>query len=73
LGDTPPFIRSSKTVIAASGFTYVFWLPAAAIAQPSKQPAKNKFCKLWEIIKHLPQINFCERKNVSNKSYEGEQ
>ena len=23
-GDTPPIIRSSKTVIAASGFTYVF-------------------------------------------------
>jgi len=24
LGDTPPIISSSKTVIAASGFTYVF-------------------------------------------------
>ena len=24
LGDTPPIIRSSKTVIAASGFTYVY-------------------------------------------------
>jgi hypothetical protein len=23
-GDTPPIIRSSKTIIAASGFTYVF-------------------------------------------------
>jgi hypothetical protein len=28
LGNTPPIIRSSKTVIAASGFTYIFgcWL-----------------------------------------------
>jgi len=30
LGDTPPIIRSSKTVIAASGFTYVY-IPEAAI------------------------------------------
>jgi hypothetical protein len=32
-GETPPIIRSSKTVIAASGFTYVSWLPAAAMAE----------------------------------------
>jgi hypothetical protein len=24
VGDTPPIIRSSKTVISASGFTFVF-------------------------------------------------
>jgi hypothetical protein len=36
-GDTPPIIRSSKTIIAASGFTYFFWLPvAAAMAQASQ-------------------------------------
>jgi hypothetical protein len=31
-GNSPPIIKSSKTVIAASGFTYIFWLPAAAMA-----------------------------------------
>jgi len=33
-GDTPPIIRSSKTVIAASGFYICFWLPAAAMDKP---------------------------------------
>jgi len=34
-GDTPPIIRSSKTVIAAYCFTYIrFWYPAAAMAEP---------------------------------------
>jgi hypothetical protein len=32
-GDTPPIIRSSKTVIAASGFYIRFCLPAAAMAK----------------------------------------
>jgi len=33
-----------------------------------------RFVKLWEIIKHLPQIQFHQRKsNYSNKSYEGAQ
>ena len=35
--DTPPIIRSSKTVIAASDFTYVFGYRAAAMAQPSQR------------------------------------
>jgi hypothetical protein len=37
-GDTPPIIRSSKTVIAAFGFTYVFgcW---------PQRPATNRYVK----------------------------
>ena len=31
--------------------------------------AKNKFCKMWEIMKNLPQ--FCQRKSNVKISYEG--
>jgi len=46
LGDTPSIIRSSKAVIAASGFYIRFCLPvAAAMTEPSqRQPATKNVC-----------------------------
>jgi hypothetical protein len=45
LGNTQSIIRSSKTVIAASGFYVHFWLPVAAMAEQSQRPATKKYVK----------------------------
>jgi len=42
-GDTPPIIRSSKTVTAVSGFTYVFG--RQLLWWPSQQSATKNVCK----------------------------
>jgi hypothetical protein len=55
-GDTPPFIRSSKTVIAASGFTYVFLLPASAIAEPSQRPVNRPDDDQQHCYHHTPTV-----------------
>ena len=41
-GDMPPVIRSSKTVIAASGFTYVFGCRLSRWHRSGRQPNKKR-------------------------------
>jgi hypothetical protein len=52
-GDTPPIIRSSKTVIAASGFTYVygFRLPLRWLSHRSGNRQPKTYVKPEAAIK----------------------
>jgi hypothetical protein len=56
LGDTPPIIRSSKTVIAASGFTYVFgceplrWLSHRSDRQPKTNVKPEAAITVFELL-----------------------
>jgi len=55
-GDTPPIIRSSKTVIAASGFTYVFgcqplrWLSLGSRRQPKTYVKPEAAITVFELL-----------------------
>ena len=50
LGDTPPIIRSSKTVIAASVFTYVFGCRPLRWLSRNSVPTQPETC--WTVTKH---------------------
>jgi len=56
LGDTPPIIRSSKIVIAASGFTYVFgcrplqWLSHRISWQPKIYVKPEAAITVFELV-----------------------
>jgi hypothetical protein len=55
-GDTPPIIRSSKTVIAVSGFTYVFgcrplrWLSHRSGRQPNTYVKPEAAITVFELL-----------------------
>jgi hypothetical protein len=56
LGDTPPIIRSSKIVTAASGFTYVFgcqplrWLSRRSGQQPKMYVKPEAAVTVFELL-----------------------
>ena len=77
-GDTPPIIRSSKTVIAASCFTYVFgcrplrWLSHRSGRQPKtyvKQEAAITVFELLMMGSVSPETCWAIKKYWNNKFY----
>jgi len=83
-GDTPPIIRSSKSVIAASGFTYVFgcrlplrWLSHRSGWQPKTYVKPEAAITLFELLmmggvspaKHVEQLRNIGIINSSTRSH----
>jgi hypothetical protein len=56
LGDTPPIIRSSKTVIAAAGFMYIFgcrllqWFSHRSSQQPKTYVKPKAAITIFELL-----------------------
>jgi len=77
-GDTLPIIRSSKTVIAASGFTYVFgcwslqWLSHRSDQQPKTYVKPETAITVFELLMMggvSPETCSAIKKHWNNKFY----